>query len=332
MISKLHHKAFFAAVICAGCLLVPKVSTAADKFAAEVLKIGLGARAMGMGGAFTALSNDASGAYWNPAGLNHIGSREAMLQHASQFGGTFSNNFGSIVLPIEGSPATIALTGIYQSYGDITVTTDAKIGEDQDGNPILDPSKFRFESAYDLGLLLSYARPLGEQWSTGVNVKLLRSSLAGEGSSFGIGADLGFQYLPSDKVQFGVRLADITTTRLFWDSGKNETVSPTVTIGAAGTQPISALHGALTLALDFGLAFEDLDEQAAQFKTGSTTGTIMAGAEYWYRETVALRLGSDQSNLTAGAGVRYKSLGVDYAYLDHEDLDATHRVSALFRF
>ncbi len=35
-------------------------------------EIGYGARSLGMGGAFTALGNDPSGMYWNPAGLADI--------------------------------------------------------------------------------------------------------------------------------------------------------------------------------------------------------------------------------------------------------------------
>ena len=47
---------------------------------------------------------------------------------------------------------------------------------------------------------------------------------------------------------------------------------------------------------------------------------------------MAIRAGSDAGNFTAGAGVRYKQFGADYAYLAHDELDSTHRVSALFRF
>jgi hypothetical protein len=43
-------------------------------------------------------------------------------------------------------------------------------------------------------------------------------------------------------------------------------------------------------------------------------------------------VGSDGGSFTAGGGVRYKQVGADYAYLSHDELDSTHRVSALVRF
>jgi hypothetical protein len=68
------------------------------------------------------------------------------------------------------------------------------------------------------------------------------------------------------------------------------------------------------------------------FTVGDVPVTFSPGAEYWYNNTVALRAGSDAGNFTAGAGIRYKQVGADYAYLAHDELESTHRVSALVRF
>jgi hypothetical protein len=47
---------------------------------------------------------------------------------------------------------------------------------------------------------------------------------------------------------------------------------------------------------------------------------------------VALRVGSNAGHLAAGAGLRFKlgpltRFGVDYAFVDHDELDATNRVT-----
>jgi hypothetical protein len=55
------------------------------KYAAEFLNIGVGARAMAMGGAFCAVADDATSSYWNPAGLRLLKSREIGVMHSAQF-------------------------------------------------------------------------------------------------------------------------------------------------------------------------------------------------------------------------------------------------------
>jgi len=304
-------------------LVAASPAAADDKFAAEFLKIGIGARPMGMGGSFVSIADDATAGYWNPAGLVQLRGREAMLMHASQFGGQLADNYGSVAIPLgnEERNSAVGVSVIWLSVDDIQVTTGLQV--DDQGNPIYDESRIRYDSAYDLGLLLSYARPFGDRWSGGVNLKLIRQSLVDAGSSFGIGADLGILFQPRPGWGIGLEMDDITTTQLHWDSGRRETVSPTFTLGAHTTQGIPSLNGTITLGADAAMDLEG--QEGDQFG-------FLPGMEYWYRQTVALRVGADQGSLTAGAGVRYKQFGVDYAYLDHEDLDSSHRISALFRF
>jgi hypothetical protein len=322
--------AAFSTLLFLGVAAAP--AGAVDKYAAEFLKIGVGARALGMGGAFVSLSDDASATFWNPAGLVQLESREAMGMHASQFGGVVTHDVLGVVAPLKSAQgrSALGLTIIRLAVDDIAVTKDAKIGEDANGNPILDPNLIEKKSAYDLAFLLSYARSLGDRWSAGANVKLIRQSLVGEGASFGVGADLGLRFQPTANVAFGLRLADVTTTQLFWDTGRKETVAPTVTLGAHATREIPGLQGSLTVGANAQFAFEG--QTSDQFETGDISGNILPGAEYWFRRTVALRVGSDAGNFTAGAGIRYKRVGADYAYLSHDELDSTHRVSALVRF
>jgi hypothetical protein len=233
-------------------LLLPATAEAVDKFAAEFLKIGVGARALGMGGSFVSLSDDASATYWNPAGLVQLESREAMGMHASQFGGVVGHDVIGVVAPLKSVQArsAIGITLIRLAVDDIKVTKNAKVGEQEVGGeiiPVIADSLVEMKSAYDLALFLSYARGLGNRWSAGLNVKLIRQSLVGEGASFGVGADLGVRFQPNPHLAFGLRVADITTTQLYWDTGRRETVAPSITLGAHTTRDIPALQGTLTL-------------------------------------------------------------------------------------
>jgi len=55
------------------------------KYAGEFLSAGVGSRALGMGGAFTAVANDVTAGYWNPAGLVDSPGLQFQLMHAKQF-------------------------------------------------------------------------------------------------------------------------------------------------------------------------------------------------------------------------------------------------------
>src|SRR5580700_4787066 len=49
---------------------------------ASFLNVGVGARGLGMGGAYTALGDDADAIYWNPAGLAQVSGHEFQASDA----------------------------------------------------------------------------------------------------------------------------------------------------------------------------------------------------------------------------------------------------------
>ena len=83
-------------------LMVMKANAQVN-YAAEVLTMGAGARPLAMGGAFVGAADDATAAYWNPAGLANIDDIEITTMHATQsdlqsydFANiAFSTDFGS---------------------------------------------------------------------------------------------------------------------------------------------------------------------------------------------------------------------------------------------
>ena len=68
---------FLAAIAAAGDFTTSAIGTAGSDF----LLIDVGARGIGMGGAFTAVANDATSMYWNPAGLAQIPQASASFMH-----------------------------------------------------------------------------------------------------------------------------------------------------------------------------------------------------------------------------------------------------------
>src|SRR6185437_12221378 len=68
--------------------------------AADILNIGVGARAIGMGEAYVAQADDASSMYWNPAGLALMEERQASFMYSQMVQDlTYSN--GAIGIPLE---------------------------------------------------------------------------------------------------------------------------------------------------------------------------------------------------------------------------------------
>jgi hypothetical protein len=314
----------------------------ATKYAGEFLKVPVGARATGMGGAFTAVADDATAPWWNPAGMVYLPYKEVLPQHAEKFGKLVNHDYLGVVLPMGGQSGKQSAIGIgilRLAVDDILVTP--RPGELQTGQYLDDgvdglPGTYDFgendnqwqpgerilsidfyqASSSDLAVLLSYARHDGPHWVFGGSVKFVRQSIPdtlwGEkATSFGAGLDFGVLYMPMDAATIGIMVHDLTTTFLSWSNGTRELVRPTLDTGVAFNFYPAERH-ALTWSTDIGWGFENRQFDA-QLKLDTVTAEFRTGLEYWYKNTFALRTGANAKDLNFGAGVRYKHLGVDYA-------------------
>jgi hypothetical protein len=328
-------RARFIVPVLAICTSVADAATGVGKYAGEFIAIGVGGRALGMGGAFSALATDVTAGYWNPAGLAHMNYPQMILMHDEQFGSLVNYDYGAAAFPV-GRTATLGVSVIRLGVDDIPDTRNA--GIDINGNITydpnelsrIDPSRVTYFSAADWAFYFSYSRKHSEEFSYGANVKVIRREL-GDNSATGIGFDVGARFVPFENAILGLNLQDITTTFLAWDTGTNELISPTMKVGTA--YGIDAFDGRFTPAVDFDVRFEDR-RFASTANLGAVSFDVHSGLEFQFRNVLALRVGySDIKQITFGGGLQLPKLAIDYSFAKFDgvnQLGNTHRISVLF--
>ncbi len=345
-------RALLPALILALPLLLSTVRpAAAAKYAGAFMDDGGGARALALGGAFVAVADDPSAAYWNPAGLSGQPGRQLLLMHSERFGDLIDRDYASYVQPVDwsllgGSEGAFSVSLIRLGIDDIPFTEHLRDQLDTDGDGVVDDEELqglfdlqdqiRFESDAEYALFVSYAERHGE-WRLGGSLKLIRQSV-GDYSSVGVGFDLGL-LRPRiwRNLDLGIKLQDATTTYLSWSTGENEVISPVLVPGLAYRFDVPSWNATILVTTSLETHFDDRGE-ADQYDSGSLSANAHAGLELGFSGRVFLRggfdSGWDSDHLTAGAGFRLDPLTVDYAYagdvlgIDEE----THRVSVTARF
>ena len=138
--------------------------------AAQFLKIGVGARAMGLGGAIVASSEDAYSLYWNPAGITKVKRITLATSHTEWFS-DIRHDFLSLVIPVT-LTSSVGLNVVVLNMGDMEVTT------------IDDPhGTGEFFGASDIALGATYALRVTNFFSLGFTGKYIQQSIYNEKAS-----------------------------------------------------------------------------------------------------------------------------------------------------
>jgi len=309
----------------------------AAKYAGEFMSTGVGARALGMGGAYVAGSGDATYAYWNPAGLSTINYPELAAMHSERFAGVVNYDYVSFALPFRKTEG-LAISAIRLGVDDIPISAIPRPDLRQDTTFIDDTGNLRVNRPYidhyvsdaEYAFYLSYGRQYRQTFAFGANAKFVHKGV-GDNSAWGIGFDLGVLWKPWRQLRVGANLQDGTTTLLAWDTGRTELITPTLKTGIAYPFLLKFMNSRLLIAADADVRFEGRD-YAAQFNIGPISSDFRLGAELNFRNFAALRIGRDDLGFfTAGAGIVLPRLNLDYAFMNHTDLKETHRVSLRIR-
>jgi hypothetical protein len=272
--------------------------------------------------------------YWNPAGLALVDYPEIMLMHSRQFSGELNYDYGAFALPV-GRRNSLGLSVVRVGVDDIIRTavprTDLELGDtyvNENGQLVRNtPFPVGTFSSADYAMYLTFAKRSSDNFAYGANVKMLYRSL-GDNSAWGFGFDVGFNFKLWKAMRGGVNFQDITSTLIAWDTSRRELITPSIRTGIAYPIKLGFADSHLLPAFDTIIRFENRNESAA-LSAGRMSLDFNVGMEYQYRNLFALRIGrSEVGNFTAGAGIYLPKLQIDYAFLGHEDLGNTHRISA----
>jgi len=286
----------------------------AGKTSASFLKIGLGARAIGMGESYAGIADDVYAVYWNPAGLNSLTKNEISAMHTEWFQ-DIRYEYASAAIRLDlKSVCAFSLGGLYLSG----IERRTAFENPEDG-PSLPEGTF---GAYDILAVASYSSKLDDSWTLGANLKGVYESIDIYGG-FTVAVDVGAMYKVAPNVNFGMVLQNFgphlsIREKYYW-------LPLNIKIGFGFKIPEVNLTGAF-----------DINQPIDNFTKFS------AGLEYNHDNLLFARLGyryrfngnelGDLSGLTAGLGIRILDYQLDYAFVPFGDLGVTHRISFTARW
>lgn len=328
----------FKSIVCLFLLSAVAVygQTVIAKYAGEFMSIGIGGRALAMGGANAAIAQDVTAAYYNPAGLAQLNFPQISLMHDERYGKLVNYNYAGIALPY-GKDMTLAVSAARLGIDGIPDTREALVNKVTGqviydiNNPYarINPSLVTEFSNQDWVFYLSGAKRWEDNLYLGANVKIIRRKIA-EYTATGLGIDLGALYKYDENLTLGATIQDATTSLVAWSTGRNELITPTAKVGAAYS--LSVLGAVFTPALDLDLRFENR-KFASMAHLGPISIDPHFGGEFNYRGVFAIRGGyNDVKQFTLGAGVKLPKLNIDYSFAKFsgstvETLPETHRIS-----
>jgi hypothetical protein len=269
---------------------------------------GIGARPIGMGGAFSTISDSGDAVFYNPAGLVQV-----LNPEISAMGAVLANGQEDLFEFAYVQPFSDQLAW--------ALSTEQLIFTDNTENDRIYIGTFAAPLAIDKSI------------SWGVNVKILAtdSPTVPQAQGSGFGVDMGFLYhLPILDPRYGKQIniglsAEDLDTQIKWQAGN--------------TDPVA-------LRVRGGFSYEFTSDLVAAFEfsnindpnVGNNT-ILLAGIEGWFFEDhLGLRTGYSgfqtlNGQFTAGISYRSNSWGIDYAYIGHPQfLGSSHRISASWRF
>jgi hypothetical protein len=321
-------------------LLVLCAGTARAQEGAAFLKIGVGARAIGMGNAYTATADDADSMFWNPAGLAQMKRPALGASRAMMFLGDAYDSIsvgvplGTVLSERETRLRTKRggtngfVSGLRQFNRGVLGLGVTRLSQTpQEGRDANRRRTGDFDSS-DMAISLGYARPLTNRLHFGAAIKRVESRIA-DAKADTVALDLGGTYFL--RGTRGWRLGG--AVRNLGRGLKFSQERSELPLTLAGGVAVQAFRGMLVSA-------------EVQIRPHSNKTSFSVGTEYALLPSILLRAGFQQkggsapsssdaspfSALGGGFGFRFGRFNLDYSLTPFGELGSVQRFSLGLRF
>ncbi|OIP37251.1 hypothetical protein AUJ95_08450 [Candidatus Desantisbacteria bacterium CG2_30_40_21] len=280
------------------CMII-SLDAAAKSSGTTFLKIGVDARSAGLGEAFCGLADDVGAIYYNPAGLGFIEHTEASLTHISWLE-DIGLECGGLVYPLKnGHTIGMGITSLH---------TQDIIERNSSGTAT---GRFR---VYNFSTGLSYGYQVTQKMSVGAGLKYISENNPWNKTSTNA-VDVGLMCRSLSYIWLGASIQNIGGRIKDYNPNKGEYKIPLIQRIGMTYKPIDTL----LITMD-GVSFDEKKP------------FIAAGIEYISGQIMILRAGYETNpenmvSFSGGMGFKIGEYHLDYAFVPHDDLGLTHRIT-----
>ena len=302
---------------------ITKVGTTAGQF----LKIGPGARALGMGGTYVGVSDDIYAIYYNPAGVAiNKGNGQVAFNH-TQWLADVNYDFAAASINVE------SLGTLFISVTSLRVPEEkVRTFEYPEGNG-------QFWDASSVSFGVGYARSLTDRFSIGFQAKYIQESIWSSSAS-GFALDIGTYYItPFNDLVIGASISNFGTKMQLDGKDIQINYDPDGDLSTGPNNvPANLAMDKYDLPLTFriGFAMDVVKTRYIRIKTAldathpnDNAEYLNVGLELAYDELFFIRggykslfLSDSEQGFTLGAGLNYEMsqglfIRINYAYGDY---------------
>ena len=163
---------------------------------AAFLEIGPGARSIGMGSAYTAVADDPSTMYWNPAGIVNIAKPEVQTFYSPWLVET-QFYYNTAVVPLG-------------AYGNLGLSFTALTMDEMMVRTVKDPEPSDYGQKFNAGNIamgVAFAKKLTDRFSFGIKTKFIQESIW-QMSAQGLAVDIGTLYISKNNLRIGMSISN----------------------------------------------------------------------------------------------------------------------------